>query len=193
MEQDIPTLGEPDWALAEPAPAVAPAKRLSVLKGVGIVATGLIAGAIGVATISSSSSASSTTPQGPGAAGQSGQGFRGGPPGGFDGGPGGRAGETRAFGTLSAIGTSSVTVKSSTGSTTVVPIGSSTGVVRDGVRTTLSSLKVGDRVVVHIVPNGSSTVAEVVLAGTSATDGPGGFGGPPPGAQDQQPPTGGST
>jgi hypothetical protein len=192
MEQDTPTVAEPDSAPAEPAAAVAATKRLSVLKGVGIVATGLIAGAIGVATISGSSSAS-TTPQGPGAAVQNGQGFRGGPPGSFGGGPGGRAGETRAVGTLSAVGASSITVKTTAGASTTVPIGSSTAIVRDGVRTTLSALKVGDQVVVHFPPHGSSTVVEVVLAGTSATAGPGGFGGPPPGVQDQQAPTGSNT
>jgi hypothetical protein len=175
----------------QPVQAPSPARRSStVLKGVGIVATGLVAGAIGIATIQSSSgtsnAASTTQLGGPaGAAGQPGQGgFQGGPPGGFGGRGGGVVGETRLTGTLRAVGTSGITVKAADGTATTVPVNGATEIVRNGTTAGLSALKAGDQVLVHVIPSGSSTVAERVFAGTSATQGPG-FGGPPPGAGGQ--------
>ncbi|MGZ6827884.1 MAG: DUF5666 domain-containing protein, partial [Mycobacteriales bacterium] len=162
----------------------APTRRGTVLRGIGIVTTGLVAGAIGVTAISSSSSAASTGSAGsaPRFGGAPGQGPQGGPPGGVDGGRGGVAGETRLRGTITAVGSASLTVKGLDGTTTTVPVNGATEIVRDGSSASLSALRAGDQVLVHVVPSGTSTVAERVFAGTSATAGPG-FGGPPPGGQ----------
>ena len=87
---------------------------------------------------------------------------------------------------LTAIGGSSVTVRGTDGSTATIAVDDSTQVQEDGQTVALSSLKTGDAVLVHVLTSGSGTVAERVLAGTSATNGPGARGGlrggPPPGA-----------
>jgi hypothetical protein len=105
-----------------------------------------------------------------------------GPRGAFAG--GGVAGEEHVQGTVTATGASSLTVKTSSGSTVTYSIQSTTQIVRDGQTATLSSLQAGDPVVVHVVPSssGSSKLVELVLAGSSATAGPGAFAGPPAGA-----------
>jgi hypothetical protein len=192
MEQDTTALPEELQAPStEPAQAdelAGPRARTSgrILKGVGIVATGLVAGAIGIAAIQGSPSATnaaSTTNTPPGGAG-----FRqGGPPGGPG---GGIAGESRVVGTITSVGSSSITVKGSDGTSTTVPVNGTTQIIRNGSVSSLSSLKSGDQVLVHVIPSGTGTVAERILAGSSATmGGPGGFGGRPGGAQGQ-PPTG---
>lgn len=186
MEHDTAGLPEELTApatepVAGPGSQPAPTRRGTVLRGIGIVTTGLVAGAIGVTAISSSSSAAtsgSTTRFG---AGPGQQGFQGGPPG-VGGGRGGVAGETRLRGTITAVGSASLTVKALDGTTTTVPVNGATEIVRDGSSASLSALEAGDPVLVHVVPSGTSTVAERVFAGTSATAGPG-PGGPPPGGQ----------
>jgi hypothetical protein len=99
-------------------------------------------------------------------------------PGGF--GPGGGvAGEQHVTGTLTAVGTSTVTVRSSSGTTTY-PVTSSTQIVRNGAAATLSQLKVGDPVVVHVLPSRSGTkTLERIFAGSNLpAEDPGQGGGP---------------
>ncbi|MCW2601621.1 MAG: hypothetical protein JWM02_3450 [Frankiales bacterium] len=163
-------------------------KRGRILKGVGIMATGLVAGAIGVAAMQGSGGATSAasttnTPQ---------TGFQGGgPQGGFGG--GGVPGQTRVFGTIASVGASSITVKASDGTSTTLAVNGTTEIVRNGATSSLSALKAGDQVVVHAVPSGSSTLAERILAGTSGTQrGPGGFGRRQPGQPGQPGPASGT-
>jgi hypothetical protein len=96
----------------------------------------------------------------------------GAPPGGF--GPaGGVAGEQHLIGTLTAIGNSTVTVKSATGTATY-KITSTTQIVRNGSAATLSQLKVGDPVVVHVLPSSAGTKAvERIYAGSLPAEDPG--------------------
>lgn len=162
--------------------------RSTLLKGGGLLLAGLVAGAIGVAALHGSSGTPALAASGGVSAGSA--------P--FDrgasGGRGGVDGEQHVSGTLTAVSASSVTVRSTSGSTTV-PVSASTQVLRDGSTAALSSLKVGEAVLVHVLPSGSGTVAEKVLVGT--VQGPGGTdrpdsggSGPPPGDGDG--PDGGS-
>lgn len=167
-----------------------PSSRRSVLKGAGVVATGLVAGAVGVAALQGHSTVTLTNADN---AASAGAGQLGAPPPGFanGGGPGfggrggGVTGETRVAGTLSAIGASSITVTLADGTTQVVPVSSSTEIVRNGAQATLSQLVKGESVFVHVIPNGTGTVAERIFAGTTGQGGPG-FG-PPPGQQQGAP------
>jgi len=83
-------------------------------------------------------------------------------------------------GTISSVGSASITVKATDGTSTKVPVNGTTQIVRNGAIASLAALRSGDQVLVHVIPSGSSTVAERIFAGTSAT---GRFGGPPPGQQ----------
>ena len=138
----------------------------------GLLVAGLVAGALGVTVLDHGS----TTTAGTAAAQQQGH-FPGGMRGGMG---GGVAGEVRVSGTLTAVGTSGITVEKADGTTATYTANGTTEVLRDGARSTLSALKTGDAVLVHVIPApGGGTVAERILAGTSATaPGPGG---PPPG------------
>jgi len=94
----------------------------------------------------------------------SGPGF-GGPPG-FDGpGPGGRTGEQHVFGTVTAVGSSSVTVRLANGSTSTYAVLASSDIVKDGTRVPLSAIKVGDAVFLHVYPSNGRTVVEHLFAG----------------------------
>lgn len=195
MEQDTAVLAVASPEGVEPVVPEAPRRSTGWLKSVGIVATGLVAGAIGVATIQGSHGTTTASAQG-GPVGQrfggpGGQGF-GGP-----GGPGGfgrpRGGGMPVMGTISAISPSSITVGSTTASIT-----SATVVIKDGAASTVSALAGGDQVVVLTTTSGTSTVARGILAGSSAQGGPrGGFGGPPrqplQGQQPAQPGSGSSS
>jgi len=101
--------------------------------------------------------------------------------GGFAGGGGGGpvAGEQHIQGTVVATTSSSVTVKSSSGTATYV-VDATTEVVRNGRSVSLSAIKAGDPVLVHVYPSSSGRMlVERLLAGSSATDdGPRGFGPP---------------
>jgi hypothetical protein len=171
-----------------------PARQLAVPAL--LVAGGVLAGGLGVwalqdrATTPIGFSARASADDAPfgGPRGQQdddGQAFdgRGGGPGagpgsGFGGGfGGGFAGEQHVSGTLTAVGASSITVRTASG-TQAYTVTGTTDVQRNGSRVPLSALQVGDPVVVHAYPSGSTTVVERVLAGTMPA-----FGGPPP-AQD---------
>lgn len=94
-------------------------------------------------------------------------------PGGF----GGVAGEQRLQGTLAGVRGSAITVKTASGSATYTVTGT-TEIVRNGSRASLSDLKVGDPVFVHVYPSASSgaMLVERIFAGTLPAYG-GGFGG----------------
>ncbi|MCU1691930.1 MAG: hypothetical protein JWM64_1021 [Frankiales bacterium] len=201
----------------DPVPAPAPTRSLlgrvpgavqtSVLVGVG-----LVAGLVGVAAlrgggpeaVPASASSSAQVPQGaarvPRDAGQVPQGTTqvpaapaapdgAGAVGGLGGlgGLGGVGGETRLVGTLTRVGSDTVTVRTADGTTTTVPVAAGTQVLEDGVVAGLADLDAGEQVVVHVLPDGDGTVAERVLAGSSALEGPGRRGGRRgPGSGDQQ-------
>jgi hypothetical protein len=143
-----------------------------VARAAGLGVAGLLAGIIGVTAMQAASGgtpspATDTTTaqgalQGQGAP-AGGPGFNGRPPGG---GGSGFAGEQRLMGTLTAIGTASVTVQTDDGTSTYAVTGA-TDIERNGEPVALSALKVGDAVLVHVLPSGSGYVAERVLAGAS--------------------------
>jgi hypothetical protein len=104
----------------------------------------------------------------------------GGPGGRFGGPPGGGLdGEQRLSGTVAAIGGSSITVTTSSGRLTYAVIGT-TDIRRDGQTIALSALKVGETVLVHVYPTGSSYTAERILAGNPGFGRRGPDGGAPP-------------
>lgn len=181
MEQDTTVLEGPETDTAAPKGADAfvpagPRRRARWLTSVGIVATGLVAGAIGVATLQGShSSAAATGAQGFAGPGGTGQGR---PPGG---GFRDRGGLGRPVqGTISAISATSITV----GATTAT-INAATVILKDGAVSQASALATGDQVVVLTTTSGTSTVARQILAGTTLQ---GGFGGPPGQQPQDQPP-----
>jgi hypothetical protein len=73
-------------------------------------------------------------------------------------------------GTVTAKTSGSITVKSSSGTATYV-VNATTEIVRNGQQATLSAVKVGDPVFVHVYPSSSGQMlVERLFAGTSATD-----------------------
>ena len=86
-------------------------------------------------------------------------------------GPGGLlAGEQHIHGTVGAKTSTSVTVKSSSGTATYT-VTSTTQIVRNGRSATMSQVQVGDPVLVHVYPSSSGEMlVERLLAGSSATD-----------------------
>jgi hypothetical protein len=161
-----------DQTLERPA---APAAGTSVRARLAAIVTAAVLAGGGAGFVAGHETASS------GSAAAAPSAFGGAPSGAF-GGRGGVAGEQHVQGTITATGTGSLTVKTSSGSTATYAIESTTQIVRNGQTTTLSALQAGDPVVVHVVPSSSgssSTVVELVLAGSSATDP--GFGAPPVG------------
>lgn len=194
-----PELQAPSDVVDSAAPAPVPGKG-KALRTAGIVATGAVAGALGVAVLQGGGSSAATLTGSSGPAGGlpgmtsqqgAGQQLQAGPPGGFPGQqgqqaqqgfPGGVDGETRVRGTVTAVSATSITVRADDGTTTTVPVSSSTEVVVDGARATIAEVRRGDVAMVHVIPDGSGTVAERVLVGVPS-GGPG-FG-PPPGGTGQ--------
>lgn len=86
------------------------------------------------------------------------------------------AGETRVSGTVTSVAANSIGVRSTDGTTATYTVDSSTQVLDDGQAVSVTRLKAGDSVLVHVIAatSGSSSYAERVLAGSSATEGPGG-------------------
>ena len=160
--------------------------RTGVLTAAGLVIAGLVVGAVGTLALGHSSSGGTTTltnagnqqgfggpgqlPQGGAPQGGDRQGGFGGPPGGA-----GLDGEW-VQGTLTALGSSTVTVRTSSGTATYA-VTSSSELVRDGRRVSLSGLKTGEPVFLHVYPLNGRTVVERLFAGTPPQGGPGG---PPP-------------
>lgn len=180
---EAPGTTEPAAVTRGPGRTRVPAHQLAVPAL--LVAGGVLAGGLGVWALQDHA----TTPTGFSARASAGDAPFGGPQrfggqqddgrqgGGFGSPGGGFADEQHVTGTLAGVGASSITVRTASGTQTYT-VTSSTDVQRNGSRVPLSALKVGDPVVVHVYPSGSTTVVERVLAGTVPA-----FGGPPP-AQD---------
>lgn len=81
-------------------------------------------------------------------------------------------------GTVTAVGSSSVTIKSSTGTTTTYAVTSSSDIDKNG-EATLSDLKVGDAVTYSVESGTSTPTIDKLHAGSEALDRPSG---PPSGA-----------
>ena len=124
--------------------------------------------------------------QQPGTTGQQGQGA---PPGqgqddqgqGQGRGFGGVDGEQRVVGVLSAVGNSSISLRTSSGTATY-PVTSATEIAKDGALASLSDLSSGDTVLVHLVPpaNGSTDTADLTVERIIVGSGGPGLGGPGP-------------
>lgn len=144
---------------------------------VGAVLAGVVATALGVGVVEASGSSGGATAS---AASRTAGGFPGGT--GTQNGriPAGRDGETHVTGTLTAVTSSSVTVRQAGGTSATYTVDSSTQVLANGKAVAVTALPVGDQVLVHAFPtNSGSAYAERVLAGSSATSGP--MGGMPQG------------
>ncbi|RKS80427.1 hypothetical protein CLV35_0859 [Motilibacter peucedani] len=158
-----------------PAPAARP--RASRRTLVGSAAAALLAVVVGGGAITAvkgndsaaASTASSTTRTSAGLGAPGGGLPSGGGPG------GGMAGETHVSGTVVSVAASSLRVKSSDGTTATYAVDASTQVLDDGSAVSVTSLQTGDTVLVHAIAStsGGTAYAERVLAGSSATDGPG--------------------
>lgn len=99
--------------------------------------------------------------------GQAPPGFGGGPGPGF----GGRDGEQHVTGTVVAVGSSSVTVKLANGSTATYAVIDSSDIVKNGARVSLTAIKVGETVFLHVYPLNGRTVVEHLFAGTHPSPG----------------------
>jgi hypothetical protein len=124
----------------------------------GLIAAGAVVGGL-VVTSLHHGSATSITPAasaGPQGTGQ----FPGGPHGtgqfAGGGGPGGLPGEQRLSGTLVSVGSSTVTVRTTSGTSTYA-VTSGTEIVRNGQPASLGALKPGDPVFLHVYPSGSAS------------------------------------
>jgi hypothetical protein len=182
--------GGPDEPVTPSAVAL-PSRRPSRFLAPGFLAGGLVAGVLGGFVLGHRSDGTTTfTPAGNQQQGA--QTFGG--PGGVmpqQGGTGQQApqpgsgldGEQRIQGTLTAVGSSSVTVSTSAGRATYKVNGTSQ-IVRNGQVATLAELKVGESVFLHVYSSGGSLVVERLFSGTSPM---GGFPGGPPGQQGTQP------
>ena len=178
---------ETDW-LSEPATdevasdsaatSTTPIGRRTLAVRAGLLAVGAVVGGIVVTTVHHGST-STTSPTSFGVP-QGGTGQlapQGGPPGGFSGGfgggglsGGGLSGEQRLSGTLVSVGSSTVTVRTSSGTATYA-VTSSTEIVRNGQVVAVTALKAGDPVLVHVYPSGSSSrlTVERLFAGSGLT------------------------
>ena len=81
------------------------------------------------------------------------------------------AGEEHVTGTITSVGSDTVTVKASDGSTATYSVTSATQILDDGAVVALSDLAQGTDVLVHVIPADSGDgTAERILAGSSAQD-----------------------
>ena len=181
--ENSPTPLDVSEAPAEPPAPVRSAGSRTAAKTAALAAAGLlVGGGVVFAAVhrsgSGSGSNASAAAQADGVVGSAnGQGFQGGPPGG-----GGISGEQHVQGTLTARTSGTITVKSTSGTATYV-VNATTEIVRNGQSATLSDVKVGDPVFVHVYPSSSGQMlVERLFAGTSASGsgfGPPGMGTPP--------------
>ena len=184
-ESELPAAGPPYGV-----PVSAGTGWKAALRPTAWLAAGVVAGAVAVAAWHSSSTASPANPAaaqgqlpngapgfggqapngqpglgGPGTGGQGddGQGFGGQ---GFGGqGFGGRADEQRVSGTVTAVGASSVTVRLANGTSATYAVIATSDIVKDGARVSLSAIKAGDAVFLHVYPSNGRTVVEHLFAG----------------------------
>ena len=169
-----PNAGESVGESVGPTDAPPPAdRRRGLLRAAGLVVGGLVIGGATVATVQAVADDDAGTRtaagwQGNGAPqGMPGGGFAGGPGGAPAGGPGAVAGEQHLEGTLTAVTSTTVTVKTSDGTDTY-ELTDSTQIVRNGQAATADDLEVGDPVLVHVYPSGSGDqlAVERIFAGT---------------------------
>jgi hypothetical protein len=168
---DSPT-PDNEWVLppeeptgAEDAPRRTPRRR-TLAKLSALVAASVVvgAGASHVVNHSGDSAASAGTANAPAAVSRGNDG----PPGRI----GGIAGEQHVQGAVTAKTSSTVTVGSSSGTATY-SVDSTSEIVRDGQPATLSEVKVGDAVLVHVYPSSGRMLVERLFAGTLSGGGVG--------------------
>jgi hypothetical protein len=198
MQPDQPPQeNNPDWLVPpapptdylEQGPAKKPTRRRTLAVSIGLLAVGALAGAIAVSALNSNTSPQATAADLPASNGTTGTrpGLPGGltPDGGFQNGGqgfrgGGLAGEQRLQGTLTRVDGSTVTVRTSSGTASYTVTGS-TQIIRNGAPATVSQLRPGDPVFLHVYPSGSGgrMLVERIFAGTFPAYGGGGpgFGG----------------
>ena len=184
-----PAAEDDPWLDVTPAPRTPPAPRPGgprrLVAGAALVAAGAVLGAVIVGAVNRDADAVAVQQQA--GAATAGQGQVGGVPGGLPGGgPGqggrgglgqggpGRGGEERVTGTLTAVGGSSVTVRTSAG-TASYQLLPQTQVVRGGTLVSAADLQVGDQVLAHVFPSasGDGVLERLIVtgAGTAGTDG----------------------
>ncbi len=180
-EDQHPGERDTEWLLPPTPPAdravptpVAGRSRRNVAAAVGLVVGGALVGGIAVSALTVHGDSPVATNLRPAAS----------TAGGFGPGSGrGLDGEQHLRGTLTAVGGSSITVRSASGTATYTVTGT-TQVVRDGAEATLDQLEVGDPVLVHVYPSsGGAMLVERVFAGSR----------PPWGSDRQQPDSGTTT
>ena len=182
---DGPPYGIPAGAAAGPAAWKAAVRPTAWL------AAGVVVGAVVVAAWHSSATGTAATNptavqgqfpngqvpngQGPGAPIPNGQLPNGQVPNGVPGfggpGQGGRAGEQHVYGTVTGVGSSSVTVRLASGGTATYAVIASSDIVKNGARVSLGEIKVGDTVFLHVYPSNGRTVIEHLFAGDLANPG----------------------
>jgi hypothetical protein len=176
-DADVPDADVPDADVVESSPA----RRRTALVTAGLIAAGSLAGGVAVAALrphSSTTTASQTGSAGgqvpAGQVPSGGQVLPGQGQGGFGGG-GGVDGEQRLGGIVTAVGGSSVTIRTASG-TTAYAVTAQTEIVRNGALARLSAVRAGDSVFVHLIPgSGSSYVVERLFAqsGSASSSGNG--------------------
>jgi hypothetical protein len=189
-DRDPPAADDTTWLVADEPDAdvveSSPTRRRTALLAAGLVAVGSLAGGAAVAALRQHSSTTTAAQTGV-AGGQvpAGQVPSGGQvlpdqgQGGFGGGPGGVEGEQRLGGIVTAVGGSSVTIRTASG-TTAYAVTAQTEIVRNGALARLSAVRAGDSVFVHLIPgSGSSYVVERLFAqsGSASSSGSGSDGG----------------
>lgn len=161
-----PTTDEVATDPAPPSvPSPAPSRRTMAVRAA-LVAAGAVVGGVVVASVHQGATAS-TSPTAFGTTQLPGGTFQGGPPNGIG---GGLAGEQRLSGTLVSVGSSTVTVRTSSGTATYL-VTSSTQIIRNGQVVGLSALQAGDPVFVHVYSSGTSSklTVERLFAGLTGT------------------------
>lgn len=144
-----------------------PKRRRGLATGAALIGTGVVAGAIVGATVLSGAATSTSPSTAPNSSSSQGEGT-------FHGDGHGRGGADLGLtGTVTAVGSASVTIKTST-ATTTYKVDSNSDIDKNG-EAKLSDLKVGDAVRFNVT---SSNVIDKLHAGNEALDRPQG---PPPG------------
>ena len=132
------------------------------------LSVGLVVGVVAMTVLHSARSTNTTgiptaaTGNQPPVAGGLGGPQAGGPPG-FG---GGFSGEQHLFGTLTAVGSSTFSLNTASGTTATYQIDATTQLVKDGQQVgSLSAMHLGDRVAVHVYPLNGATHVERVIDG----------------------------
>lgn len=170
-----PTHDDGEWlVLDEPEPSNAPVAapspgRRTAFAVAGLVAAGVLVGAVGVAAFRPHTSTAASGPTGfvqgqlPNGAAPNGRPPNSGPQGGFAG-PGQADGEQHVTGTVVSVADASVRIRTA-GGTASYAVTAQTEIVRNGALASLSAVRPGDSVFVHLIPSsGSSYVVERLFA-----------------------------